>query len=161
MNEDVFVIHGVLLIILTAVTFAAGIGFCVAYFNDLETFAGIEIKKRKWIFNSVISFLLFIGGTTWLVMSCNQPWKRIVVSNHEIKDVIWPDGTKTQMFSCDGTDYNITKMFEKIVDKETWVVKRIRWSPFYFGISWSTSERCAKDRFYLEDKNNPNKSIEL
>lgn len=161
MNEDIFIIHGILLIALTVAAFIAGVVFLVVYFNDLETFAGMQIKKRQWICNSILFFLLSIGGTTWLVMSCNQPWKRIIVSNHEIKDVVWPDGTKTQMFSCDGTDYNITHMFQKIVDKETWVVKRIRWSPFYLGISWSNDERCFKDRFYLEDKSNPNKSIEL
>ena len=161
MNEETFIIHIMVLGGLTIIAGIASIGFMIAYYNDTVEFAGITLKQKKWFGLSFLSFCLFVGGLVWWVASAGQPWRTIVISTHEIKDVVWPDDTKTQMFSCDGTDYNITKLFEKIVDKDKWVVKRIRWSPFYLGVSWSNSGRCEKDRFYLEHKEIPNKSFEL
>ena len=160
MHQDTFIIHIVVLGILTVASAVASIVFFVIFNEDKEQFGGFTIKKKKWFFSGVLCALISIAGVVWWTASSGQPWREQISTLHEIKDVEWPDGTKTQMFTCDGISHDITSMFMKIVDKESWDVKRIRWSPMYLGVSWSCDDRFSKDQFYLQNKSS-NKKIQL
>jgi hypothetical protein len=89
----------------------------------------------------------FIGGLTWWIKSANESWTTSLATTHEIKEVIFPDGTKQQMFTCDGEHRNITVLFGKIVEPKDWIVKRVRWNPCYLGVSYSKTS--LRDQFIL------------
>lgn len=145
-----FIIHVILLAILT-IAFGIGTGvFAVIFYNDTYTTAsGLIRSHSKWLAAAFICLGFFIGGLTWWIKSANEPWTTSLATTHEIKEVIFPDGTKQQMFTCDGEHYNITVLFGKIVEPKDWTVKRVRWNPYYLGVSYSSLERCFRDQFIL------------
>ena len=159
MNTQYFFIHVVLLGI---ITIAAGIGFLgfgVAFFNDTNS---DDKKKPKWAVWSFFCLLLFVGGLGWWIASGNEPWRHEYTSVHEIKDVTFPDGSQVQMFTCDNVHHNVTSMFGKVVDIKEWQIRRVRWSPLYLGVSWSSCQRCQQgDHYFLEHKKGEQPSVEL
>lgn len=153
MNTEYVYMNVILLGILTVVAGIISIGFAIVFFADTEYHTSGDKKKPRWAFLSLICLCLFSGGLTWWIHSGNQPWRTELMSFHEIKEVTWPDGSKVQMFTCDGKHYNVTEIFGKVVDVKEWHIRRVRWSPVYAGLSWSGSERCkGGDRFFLESK---------
>lgn len=145
-----FVIHAILLVILTIIAGIAMVAFTIAFYSDTYTTAsGLIRSHSKWLSAAILCFFIFVGGMTWWIKSANEPWKPELETTHEIKEVIFPDGTKQQMFTCDGVHYNITVLFGKIVEPKDWTVKRIRWNPYYLGVSYSSCQRCFRDEFVL------------
>jgi len=161
-NTEYFIMH---IILLGLVTVAAGIGcvvLAIAYFHDTYRDDREDHKKFKWAFLSFVCLLLFGGGLTWWIASGNQPWRHEHTSLHEIKEVTFPDGTHVQMFTCDGTHHNVTSMFGKVVDMKEWHIRRVRWNPLYMGLSWSCCQRCQQgDHYFLEHKKGEQPSVEL
>jgi len=159
MNTQYFFIHIVLLVILTVAALVGLVIFGISYFGDTDR---AKQKKPKWAIISLVCGLLFFGGLAWFIASSNEPWRHEYTSLHDVKDVTFPDGSKVQMFTCDNTHHNVTSMFGKVVDEKEWQMRRVRWSPLYLGISWSTCQRCTQgDCFFLEHKKGEQPSIEL
>jgi hypothetical protein len=150
------------LFLLTIVSLIGAIGCICAYYNLTETFAGCSIKNKMWMIRAILLFFFFVGGTSWIVYALNQPWRTIVSTYHEIKDVTYPDGTTVQMCSIDGDHINLTQKFGKIVDKD-WIVHRTQYAKVYGGISFSCSDQTWRDYIYLEHKKDDVKldSIEI
>lgn len=150
-----FIIHVILLGILTVAALIGTIILTIAFFADTYTSAsGLVRHHGKWALSALACFFLFVGGLSWWIASSNEEWRPELETTHEIKEVTFPDGTKQQMFTCDGTHHNITVLFGKIVEPNDWVVQRVRWNPYYLGVSWSSSSRCLKDQFFLQRKDN-------
>lgn len=158
MSTDYCYMHIILLGILTIASGLGAIGFGLAFFNDTDR---EDQKKPKWAVWSLVCLALFGAGLGWWITSGNEPWRTEYMSLHDIKDVTYPDGTKVQMFACDGQYHNVTNIFGKVVEPKEWVVRRVKWSPIYFGVSWSSSERCQRDHFFLEHRNGTQPSVEL
>jgi len=148
-----FIIHVILLGILTVVAGIGSVAFAVAFYADTYSTASGQIRTHpKWLGGAVLCGVLFFGGLTWWIASGNESWTTELDTAHEIKEVTFPDGTKQQMFTCDGVHHNITTYFGKIVEPADWVVKRVRWNPYYLGVSWSSASRCQRDQFFLVKK---------
>lgn len=104
----------------------------------------------------------FGGGLWWWVRSANEPLRPTVVSIHQIKDVIFPDESKAQMFTCDGKHLNVTEIFGKLVEAKDWQVRRVRWAAVYFGVSWhGTSDRQYKEDFYYLEHKTSDHQVEM
>lgn len=162
-TTEYFIIHVILLGLLTI---AAGIGtvvFCIVWYNDTYENRKDGVRSKwRWLFSAIGCLLLFSGGLTWWIASGNQPWRHEYTSLHEVKDVTFPDGSKVQMFICDGTHHNVTQMFGKVVDVQEFQVRRVRWNPLYLGVSWSSCQRCQQgDHYFLEHKKGDQPPIEL
>lgn len=161
-TTEYFIIH---IILLGLLTIAAGIGtviFAIVWYNDTYEDRKDDVRSKfKWLALSFLCLLLFAGGLTWWIASGNQPWRHEYTSLHEIKEVTFPDGTHVQMFTCDGTHHNVTQMFGKVVDNKEWQIRRVRWSPLYLGVSWSSCQRCKSDHYFLEHKKGEQPSVEL
>lgn len=139
-----FIIQSIFLGILT-ILFGIGAGvFIFAFYHDTYT-----IRSHFKFAAALVCLGFFSGGLTWWIKSANEPWITSLDTTHEIKEVIFPDGTKQHMFTCDGQHYNITVLFGKIVEPKDWIVKRVRWNPYYLGVSYSQYERCYSDQFIL------------
>jgi hypothetical protein len=122
-----FIIHVILLAILTIAALIGTVIFTIAFFSDTYTTAsGLVRSHGKWALGAVVCFFLFAGGLSWWIASGNEEWKPELETTHEIKEVTFPDGTKQQMFTCDGQHRNITVLFGKIVEPNDWIVKRVR-----------------------------------
>lgn len=160
MNADYCFMHIILLIIVTVIAGIATVAMLVAYFGDTVKFAGVEIRQKKWLLRAFSTLLLFVGGLSWMIHSSNQPWRTTVSTFHEIKDVSYPDGTKVQMFTVDGSHINVTSRFGKILDQD-WVIHRVRYAKGYAGVSWSSLQETWHDHFFLEKKTKDTEPIEL
>jgi hypothetical protein len=154
MNTEYFFIHVILLGVLTLVFAALGCVFAIAAHDNEE-------KRTRWILCTAASAILFVGGLTWWIASANEQWRYEFTSLHEIKDVTFPDGSKVQMFTCDNVHHNVTSMFGKVVDPKDWVIRRVKWSPLYLGVSWSSYERCHRDHYFLEHRKGELPSVEI
>ena len=157
MNTDFFLMHVILLGILTVVSAVVGICFVWYYFDPSEHEKHLISNLMTGAFFITLSFL----GLSWWITSANQPWVANVNTVHEIKDVTYPDSTKVQMFTCDGVHHNVTAMFGKVVDDKEWQIRRVRWSPLSMGLSYSSMSRCQGDRYFLEQKKGDAPSIEF
>lgn len=155
MNENFFIVHIIVLVIVTIITCIATALFSAEYYNDTYVDKNDDKRRKpKWLFISLLLFLILFGEITWLVKSANQPWRMAYTSLHEIKDVTWPDQSKVQMFTCDGVHHNVTSMFGRVVDEKEWVIRRVQWASNYLGVSYSNSDRCmVKDHYFLEHRN--------
>lgn len=160
MNSDYCFMHIIILGIFTVASAIATVGCTIAYFGDTDTFAGVYIRKYKWLFRAIVALLCFCGGLGWWIHSGNQPWRTSVSTYHEIKDVSYPDGTKVQMFTVDGTHINVTSRFGKILDQD-WVIHRVRYAKVYAGVSWSSLQETWFDHYFLEKKTKDTEPIEL
>lgn len=162
MNTEYFIMHIILEAILTIAFGIGAFAFGWAFFGDVEYINGKQHKKAKWLLLSALCLILFAGGLFWWIASGNQPWRHEYTSLHEIKDVTFPDGSKVQMFTCDNTHHNVTSMFGKVVEPKDFVIRRVRWSPLYLGLSWSSCQRCMQgDHYFLEHKSGEQPPIEL
>lgn len=151
--------HIALLVILTIFALIGSVLFSVVYISGVDR---KDQRNLKWAIVAALCFLLFIGGLSWSILSSNEPWRPEYTSLHEVKDVVFPDGSKVQMFTCDGTHHNVTSMFGKVFDDNEWQIRRVRWSPVYLGVSWSSHGRCEqKNHYFLEHKNGGSPSVEL
>lgn len=162
-NTEYFIMHIILLGLITIAAGAGTVAFSIAWYNDTyEDKKDDERRKWRWAFAAVGCLLLFGGGLSWWIASGNQPWRHEYTSLHEIKEVTFPDGTHAQMFTCDGTHHNVTQMFGKVVDAKEWQIRRVRWSPLYLGLSWSSCQRCQRgDHYFLDHKEGKQPSVEL
>jgi hypothetical protein len=149
-------------------TLVATVAFVAAYFINKQSYTGAGCSAKSAVqtpfFESCFKsnliyaiwafffFVLFCGFSGWLMTANNEPWREEFSSIHEIKYVIYPDGSKDQMFICDNVRYNFTTMFNKIVDEEVWAIKRVRMSRVYLGLDYSGNIRCQNDSFYLQQK---------
>lgn len=155
MNTQYYFLHIELLIFLIIISAIASIVFAFFYFVDTSKsgFTGEDCYKPKWAIGFIFFLLLFLSGLTWAIAVCNEPWRQEYTSIHDIKDVIYPDGSKIQMFTCDDVHHNVTTMFGKVVD-ENWQIRRVRWSPVYLRVSFAGSSRCRQgNHYFLEHKN--------
>ena len=133
------IVHSILLGLLTIANGIGTVAFFIAFYNDTYTTAsGLVHSQPKWLAGAVTCLGLFVGGLIWWTSSANEPWTTALVTTHEIK-----------MFTCDGKHYNITVLFGKIVEPKEWIVERVRWNPYYSGVSYSACDRCINDKFNL------------
>src|SRR4051812_22168342 len=122
--------HIVILGILAVASAAGAVAFFVSAFSDEQA---SPLSLLGGIVLGVLGFLLF----AWWFWSANEPWRPELRTAHELKEVVYPDGSRVQMFTVDGAQHNATHIFRKFVDEKEWHVCRIRWSPVYKGVSWS------------------------
>ena len=110
--------------------------------------------NSKWIYPAGACTVLTILLFWWWITAQNEPWRADYMSRHEIKEVVYPDGSRVQMFTIDGTHHNATTLFLKFIDEKEFEVERVRWSPIYSGVSYSGSgERLQHgDRYFLVKK---------
>ena len=117
--------------------------------------------RKNWYFYIFCSFSSFLGLFSWIIVAGNQPWEITSEDQFVIKDIIYPDETKVQMFSYNGNYFNVTQMTGKIFDKEEWIVKRTNWKEIYCGVSYSgISDRLTtRNRYYFEKKEGKEQSL--
>lgn len=142
------VLHGILTVVF-------GLGAAILFFFWFITpeESGPWYKNRFFAYG-LACLAVFGAGLWWWIVSGNQPWRPETISVHQIRDVVFPDDSKQQMFTCDGEHHNVTNIFGKIVEAKDWHVRRVRWATVYYGMNWSgTSKRIQNDAFFLENKN--------
>ena len=156
MNTQYYFLHFELLVVLIVISAVASALFAIAYLGDTEKDkrTGDVRHNPKWATGFVAFLLLFLSGLSWAIAASNEPWRQEYTSTHEIKDVVFPDGSKVQMFTCDNVHHNITSMFGKVIDEKEWEIQRVRWSPLYLGVSFaSCTDRCSQgDHYFLQHK---------
>lgn len=145
--DNFCVMHILILAFLTLVAGGVSVFCLISYYNDTKLFAGMQIKQLKWAFRSGGAIIIFCSLLSWWIYSANQPLSVRVSTFHEIKEVVFPDGTKVQMYSCDGVQHDLTERFGKIVD-ENWVIHRIVYNTVYAGVCWPANH--GRNQFNLE-----------
>lgn len=112
---------------------------------------------KKWYnklsFN-IILFLILIFLFSWLIYSELQPWEVEFETEHQIKELIFPDETKCQIFNCDEKIYNLTEVSNKWYPENDFIIIRKKWNPIYVWINYCDVEKLKKSNnqtFYLKN----------
>lgn len=140
MIEEIAYMHIAILLAILIVSFIV----CAIIWGE------ILVNSKKYLLLPVVIFSgIIVICTVWMIISISQPEIINFSTTHEIKDVIYPDGTKSQMFTCDNIHRNIVNTFPNrkstIVDEKLWHVKRVRYASIYYGIKY-----IVNDRYFLE-----------
>lgn len=112
--------------------FFALLGAVACFLNPAET----RIARLFWYLCGVVLSGVIIAGFTWFFMANNMPYQIKSVTRHEIKTVIYPDGTTQQMFTVDGTHYNAHARWHKVIDEKEWEVECIEPVTEYRGLEY-------------------------
>jgi hypothetical protein len=93
-------------------------------------------KLSGYVFGTLVS-LAIVAGVAWFVLSVRMPAKIQSTTRHSIKTVVYPDGTKKQMFSIDGKHLCANEIWHKMIDEESEEVEYVVPVTDYLGLTYS------------------------
>jgi hypothetical protein len=84
----------------------------------------------------ILFLLVAAAGIGWFVWSMQIPFAVSRVSRHEIKTVVYPDGSKKQMYSIDGTHHCANTRWAQVIDENEYEVECVVPITTYRGVSY-------------------------
>lgn len=108
------------------------------YYNDR-----LKIQLILSIILTVIAACLL----TWIIYASLGDWEIESAEYVEIKNIVWSDGTKVQMFNDKESVVNLTAVSGLIFDSEEHNVKITTWKTNYYGIKF-----IPPSKYSLENK---------
>lgn len=144
--------HIILIGILTLASTICMVMAIVNYVNNYRLHG--PTWRSKHISVCAMLSLFSLGLIVWIWESAIQPLEMEYQQECLLSDVVYPDGTKVQMFVLNGVYYNVTAMTGKFFNSEEWVVKKVIWKSAYKGISyWGMNQDRKDDESFVFVKN--------
>lgn len=128
-----------LLLILTCVF----LGFAIA---------SALVQKVVGYLGGIALLAVACAGGWWAYTSLSMPLQIQSTTRHPIQTVTYPDGSKQQMFTVNGSHYNANAKWNRVIDEKEYEVEVVVPVTIYFGVTYDGLSPTFEKQYNLVKK---------